>query len=521
MNGPSTPREHLATLASFAPRAAQAAWAGGIAFALGLAATAVVALSTSRLYRSEAVLIYERGAQSGALGGDDSGARSVAMRLKDMVNSRQRLEGLIKDMKLYHATLEKKGILEATEEMRRRIGVSTRDSYAHRVTYDGDSPDAAKNVLEKLVNGVVDEERQRKTKEAEDTKRFLVVERQHADEDLKNRESTLTAFLTKHPQLAAETGAAAAAGGVIRAADRDRASSSGGEVASLELQKAQLEESLASLGRQPSGVRIDPMLDPQLAAAKARAQTELEVAQRDLAEKQTHLTSEHPDVKLAMRRVAAAEAAARQADRAAAAWHPPASSGGESAAASSGGEDGRAGALRRAIAAIGQQIAAVRGRAAPHAELPKTAGILVSIDTEWTRLNREVSEARERQNQLETKQFQAELAATLAAAGQGGQLVVADPPFRPLRPVTGGRQKIVMMGAVGSLVLGLMALGLFAAFDDRLYAARDVGGMFDDGIVVVIPSVPKRLPAKSDGPAPGARDGAKGEDESSGGRASG
>src|SRR3954447_9817840 len=99
--GAPSPREHLVAFASLAPRAARAAWAGGIALALGLAVTAVWALSTSRLYRSEAVLLFERGVQSGVNAGDADSARQVSARLSDMLTSRQRLESAIKELHLY------------------------------------------------------------------------------------------------------------------------------------------------------------------------------------------------------------------------------------------------------------------------------------------------------------------------------------------------------------------------------------------------------------------------------------
>ncbi len=118
---------------------------------------------------------------------------------------------------------------------------------------------------------------------------------------------------------------------------------------------------------------------------------------------------------------------------------------------------------------------------------------MVAVDNDWTRLNRDVSEARERQSNLEAKQFQAQLAATLTAGGQGGQLLVADPPFRPMRPVAGGRLKIALMGGVASVLLALIVIGAFAAFDDRLYAAHDVNSVFGEGIVVVIPKAAPRL----------------------------
>jgi uncharacterized protein involved in exopolysaccharide biosynthesis len=488
-----SPRAELATLASIAPRFVRAAWVGGIALALGLAGTAVWTLSTKRLYRSEAVLLYERGAQA-TLGREGESPRAIAARLQEMLTSRQRLDALIREMRLYQGLIERRGLVETVDEMRRRIAINNREGYTFRVSYDGESRDLAKDVLTRLTASVVEEDGKRRNQDAEEARRFLDTERKQADEDLKQKEKTLAEFLTRHPQLAAEAGAATT-GGLIRAADRDRmGASGGGEVASLELQAAQLEESLAAAGAPRTiGGRIVPTADPQLTAAHQRAQTELQAAQRDLGEKQTHLTNEHPDMKQALRRVATAEIAERRAAAALAAWRPPAGVDAPTTVPDDPSASGRVAALRRALAAVRQQIAAVKGRSAPRTETPRAPNAAVAIDTEWTRLNRDVAEARERQGNLEAKQFQAQLTATLTAGGQGGQLVVADPPFRPMRPIAGGRLKIAMVGGVGSVVFALVVIGLFAWFDDRLYAAHDVESVLGDGIVVVIPKVVPRL----------------------------
>ena len=95
--------------------------------------------------------------------------------------------------------------------------------------------------------------------------------------------------------------------------------------------------------------------------------------------------------------------------------------------------------------------------------------------------------------QLQGKQFQAELMATLAGGGQGGRLVVIDPPFRPVRPITGGRFKIAGVGLAASIVLSLLTIVLFAAFDDRLYGDRDINRIVKDGIVVVIPKLTGKI----------------------------
>jgi len=486
-------------LASLVPRATRVAWTGAIGLGIGLVATALWVMSTTRLYRSEAVLLWERGVQAGTLGHEGDSVRAVAARLTDAFMSRQRLESLIKDMKLYRSLRDKKGLVASIEEMRKHITVSNREGYTYRIYYDGDSRDGAKEVLERLIASVVEEDVNRRNHEAEETKRFLDAERQQSDEDLKTKEEALASFLTKHPQLASETGAAATMGGLIRAADRDRAGAAGVDVSGLELQAAQLEQQLAAEGSTPHVLvgNREVSADPQLVAALTRTQTELQAAQHDLAEKQLHLTNEHPDVKQAQRRVALAEAAERRAAAALAAWKPSAAreSGAPVTVGENTGGNARAAALRHALGAIRSQIASLRARSAPRAEMPRAPTSQVAIDTEWTRLNREVSEARERQSQLEGKQFQAQLAATLIAGGQGGQLVISDPPFKPMAPIAGGRFKIALVGVAGSVVLGLFVILIVAMFDDRLYSSHDVEGVLSDGIIVVIPKVVARLPA--------------------------
>src|SRR5687768_10585674 len=107
-------RGELAALVSLAPRMLRAKWAGIAAVGVGLAGTAVWALSSARLYRSEAVILFERGVQAGALGREGGESpRAVAARLQDAFTSRQRLDALIKDMQLYRTVLEKRGRVEA------------------------------------------------------------------------------------------------------------------------------------------------------------------------------------------------------------------------------------------------------------------------------------------------------------------------------------------------------------------------------------------------------------------------
>jgi hypothetical protein len=489
MSGPQpvSAREQLAVVAAFVPRIKRAAWLGGVILAVGLVGTAIWALSSARLYRSEAVLLYERGIQSEHIGAGEGGEsiHQVASRLQDMFTSRSRLEAIIKEMKLYRKTIDQRGLVEAIDEMRKHLQVTPREGLTFRVSYDADSRELAQKVLERVIKSVLDSDSQRRVREADDTKKFLDTERKHADEDLKAKEGALSTFLTQHPQFAAETGAnAAAAGGLLRAADRDRAPA--GDVAGLELQAAQLEEALAAAGQKPGAAPGEPLLDPNLAAARQRAMAEQQAAQRDLSDKEARFTNEHPDVKAAQRRLSAAEMALRRAEAAIALRPAP-----PPMAPAPGDEVGQARvtALRRQLSIVRAQIGKVRAGEKPRVEAPRETRSMVAIETEWTRLMRDTNEARERQSQLESKQFQAQLMATLTSGGQGGRIVVADAPFRPNRPIAGSRFKIAMVGGVASLLFAMLGILGLAAVDDRLYAPRDLERVMTNTLVIAIPRV--------------------------------
>ena len=501
MTDETSPREYLSAAIALVPRALRALWIGGIVLVIGLGVTVAWTLSTDHLYRSEAVVAYDHGVRTSTTVGmiDGDSPREISGRLRDMLTSRQRFEKIIKELNLYRRIAERHGMGEAIDEMKKHVLINSREDMAYRVSFDAAGRELAQRGLELLVNGVVEEDAQRRVREADETKHFLDAERKHADEDLKTKESALAGFLAAHPVYAHEAvGAAAAAGGAIRGREPvpGAPASSSAEVAQLELQAAQIEEALAAAGVHVAAT--GPVDAPPLVAARERARAELQTAQRALTEKQAMYTNEHPDVKAAIRHVAMAEAAFHraeasvEADRAGQKQELPAGAG----APDDGQDTARTAALKHALGAIRSQIASVKSRAVVVRDPVPTEGgssSPVATDIEWTRLNRDVAEARERQVQLQGKQFQAELMATLAGGGQGGRLVVIDPPFRPVRPITGGRFKIAGAGLAASIVLSLLTIVLFAAFDDRLYGDRDIHRIVKDGIVVVIPQLTGKI----------------------------
>src|SRR4051794_1122317 len=126
---PQSPREYLSALLALVPRALRAGWVGGVVFLLGLGVTVAWTLSVPRLYRSEAVVVYEHGVRAGAVGGatDGDSTKEGGARVHDMLTSRQRLETVIKEMKLYSTIVDRRSMADAVEEMRKHINVPSRE----------------------------------------------------------------------------------------------------------------------------------------------------------------------------------------------------------------------------------------------------------------------------------------------------------------------------------------------------------------------------------------------------------
>jgi capsular polysaccharide biosynthesis protein len=115
---------------------------------------------------------------------------------------------------------------------------------------------------------------------------------------------------------------------------------------------------------------------------------------------------------------------------------------------------------------------------------------LVDLETQWLQLTRAVTEARQRQDQIEAQLFRADIQVSSESGGHGAQVNVIDPAFLPLRPLPPGKTTLALIFLLASLVLGCLIALLRAATDERLFAAADAAGVTD--VLVEIPRVMKR-----------------------------
>jgi uncharacterized protein involved in exopolysaccharide biosynthesis len=216
-------------------------------------------------------------------------------------------------------------------------------------------------------------------------------------------------------------------------------------------------------------------------AEESRARAALAAAREHLAEQLTRYTPAHPDVR-------AAEAAVQRASERldmiseAPAAAAPAAPAPAAAAPATVPSATPVTPPRRAIVAPRPAVASPRP-----SEKPQD---LVDLETEWLQLTRAVTEARQRQDQIEAQLFRADMQAGSEAVGHGVQVSVIDPAFLPERPLPPGKTTIGLLFAAGSLVLGLAGALLLALFDERIFRSRDLSGVID--VLVEVPAMNRR-----------------------------
>jgi uncharacterized protein involved in exopolysaccharide biosynthesis len=205
-----SPRDYLVAIWAFLRRALRATRWGVGAFVIGLGLTAVVILAAKRLYRSDTVMMYDRGVRAGAVvgGAEPDSPRQVLIRIQDMLASRQRLQKAIEEFKLYPEIVAQHGYVDAVDEMRKQLKYTARDGYTFHLSYESESRELAQNVLASLASGIIEEDTLSRRRDAESTKAFLDSEKKQADQELKASEAALSSFFVKHPELAAESAAA-------------------------------------------------------------------------------------------------------------------------------------------------------------------------------------------------------------------------------------------------------------------------------------------------------------------------
>jgi len=490
-----TARDRLDRILSIAGRARRF-WVPATALLLfGAAASVTYALLRPRVYKSETLILYRdlRGADAAVEGGDPT--RKLGLRLKEMVLSRTRLEQIIREHKLYSGIVADRGYVDAVDEMRSHISFRVRDSDTFGLSFEGENPERVQEITKKLAQAVISDFSRSRAEQAEVTRELLDAEKKRAEGELKDRDAELARFLAKHPEFTREA----------RADRRPIKTSAGADATlqALEREQTRLQERLAQPApslppaprRRPEPAPGVPSVDPKLLAEKQAAEAEETAAQKELADKLAQFTEQHPDVRAAQTRLRNAEDWRRRAESAlAAAPSAPATATAPAAASTKELDEGTIdrGALENELRRVTDEIAAwkaKRRRDGDSAPQPVSEGAsrIVALETEWTRVNRDLAEARARVQQLEERQFKASIVENAAATGQVARMEIVDDAYRPTHPAKPSSVTILLMGLALSFLLSLALALALAIFDDRIYDRTDIEQLALGPLVAVVP----------------------------------
>jgi len=485
-----TPRDHLDRMVSLAGRCWRFRWYAALVLLLGVTASLAMALLSRRHYTSETLIIYREGIGTRTVTGTEANVdaqQKLALKLKELVLSRTTLARLIEEFHLYPVIVEHSGYVDAVDEMRKNIAFRAKDGETFGMSFTGDDPTLVQKMTARLAQELLEEHSKSRLEQAGETREFLDTEKHRSDDDLREKEGMLAGFIAKHPEFAKESngaGAGTQAGIAIRAMGGKSTKTSDPQLAALEREASRIQERLGMPTRKPKAAEKD--IDPKLLGARNDAESDLKSAQRELAEKTAQFTEEHPDVRAAKTRLKAAEGKVRRANEAITAADPEPKTKADPA------EEGtidRA-ALETELKRVQEEISSYKRRRVTDgsnaAAAAGSASNIVSLETEWTRLNREVTDARERNQQLESRQFKASIMENAVTSARNAQMIIVDPAYKPTHP-SKGRTQVVAAGVVVSVVLALMLALLLMLLDDRIYDRIDVEALRVAPLLGVVP----------------------------------
>ncbi len=154
-------------------------------------------------YRSATTILYVE--RSNPLTIDTPARGGPALRLRELLMSRQRLAGLVAELDLYPELRRHHGDAEAVEELRRHTGFRTAGGGAFEIAFESESPDSAQRVTAKLGRLLIDGDAEQRRSHAELTLKFFADEEQKSESEVLRTEQELAAFMAEHPRLAFDT----------------------------------------------------------------------------------------------------------------------------------------------------------------------------------------------------------------------------------------------------------------------------------------------------------------------------
>jgi hypothetical protein len=111
------------------------------------------------------------------------------------------------------------------------------------------------------------------------------------------------------------------------------------------------------------------------------------------------------------------------------------------------------------------------------------------VERQYANATRDLSIAREKYEQLLARQMDAEVSESAIVGGRADEFRLIQAPMLPGLPAKPQRLAILLIGLVGSLVLGLTFTVAAEALDPKVRGARDVRDLLAVSPLVAIPMI--------------------------------
>ncbi|WP_340148655.1 XrtA system polysaccharide chain length determinant [uncultured Sneathiella sp.] len=346
---------------------------------------------------------------------------------------------------------------------------------AFTVSFNHENPQIATDVANELVTLFLSENVRTRTERATEATAFLSEEAEKVRRQLAKVESEIVAYKQKNKDalpehLGLRQNMLERTEGEIRDMRRD--------IRALEEEKRylQIELTSARTGRSADGGLEQSELARNLATLKD-----------NLLDASTRLTDSHPDIIALKKRIAVLEAQveAETAEALAAAT--------QGQSASNSAYNPVVETLQVRIAATDEKIAEMRQQINQASKRVKDLeGIILEIpqvERGFASLNRTYEDLLDKLNSFESKQAQAQLSQNLEEEKKAERFVLLEPPVVPTEPWSPDRPKIMGVGSLFALAVGIGVVFLIEFFDKRIRSASELEAVLKHPPIVSIPYI--------------------------------
>jgi len=461
-------------------------WYVLVPFAVIAAGTGLWARSLPNLYRAETLImiIPQRVPEAYVRSTVTTDIDQRLFAIQQQILSRTQLERLINEFDLY-PRLRREGVMQdAVEQMQKDIRIQVAQGDAFRVSYAGNSPMKVKQVTDELGRLFRDESILDRANQAESTNVFLESELDTQLARLQEKEKALEAYRRRHAgelpeQLQSNLQATQSAQMQIQALLEN--------LSRNQERRIQLERDLSNLENQTVSVEAIPLAATGAQTSSGTMLQQLAAQRAYLAGLELRFTPEHPEVAKTKRLIAELE---RKAE--AEALNAPLSAAG--AVAMSPAEADRQKRIadtrsqlenvNREIAAQQEQETLLRERAQ---EYQRRAEAAPTRQTELLQLTRDYGMMSGAYASMLAKREDARIATNLETRQQGQTFRILDPAKTPERPFSPNRGRLIQIGLLAGLAVGLGLVAFFEYRDSSFRTDEDVKGVVGLPVLAVVP----------------------------------